>query len=100
MRLWHFLFVVAFVAMVLAIARDPIGRVALVVFFTAIGVMILATSSIMLMFRAVSALGSADSLGSYAEAIVATAGVVFFGTSSMLFVLWCGMGMIQKVVGW
>ncbi len=100
MRIWHILFTVFTVAMMMAIWRDPIGRVALVVFFTAIGMFLSATSTIMLLFRAIAALGSADSTGSYIEAIAATAGVLVLGATAVLFVLWCGVGVLTQVVGW
>lgn len=99
MKLWHLLLAIVGTAIVLAIARDPIGRVALIVFTTALGLMILGVSSLLMLFRTVGAIGMARSLWHYVEATFATAGVLFFGTAAMLAVLWCGMSMLALAVG-
>lgn len=100
MRLWHLVFGVFLASLILAIARDATGRIALIVFFTAIGVMVLGTSSVMMLFRTVAAIGMARSVGSYAEALAATAGVLFLGAGSMLIVLYCGIGMLTWVTSY
>jgi hypothetical protein len=96
MKLWHIVFAVALTALCLAIGRDPIGRVALVVFFTGIGVVGLATASLLLLFRSIAAIGLAQTKASTIEACVTAAAVLFFGIASMLFVLWCGMGLLSQ----
>jgi hypothetical protein len=97
MKLWHLIFVVFLAALSMAVARDPVGRVALVVFVTSLSMIALGTASLLLLFRAISAIGSAESTYSYIEACAATAGVLVFGSSSMLFVLWCGVGLVTRV---
>lgn len=98
MRLWHFLFAILGVALVLAIAREPMGRVALVVFFTGICLIFLGTSSLMMLFRTFGEIGMARTGRHYLEAIFATAGVLFFGTVSILTVIWFGAVVLQRVV--
>ena len=61
MKILHILFAVFLAAIMMTIARDPVGRVALIVFLTGLGVLGLATASLMLLFRALSAIGSAES---------------------------------------
>jgi len=98
MKLWHLIFVVFLAAIAMAISRDPVGRVALVVFVTSLTMIGLGTASLLLLFRAISAIGSADSTVSTIEACAATAGVVVFGSGSMLFVLFCGIALLNRVV--
>lgn len=98
MKIWHILFAVFLAALAMAIWRDPVGRVALVVFVTSLSMIGLGTVSLLFLFRAISAVGSAQSTFSMIEACVATAGVLVFGSSSMLFVLWCGIGLLNQVV--
>lgn len=98
MRVWHLLIAVFLVAVLLGIARDEVGRVAIIVFATCMGEVVLGTSSLLLLFRTFAALGMAESLGAHIEAIAATAGVVLFGGGSMLVVLWCGASLVQLVV--
>ena len=98
MRLWHLLFAVFLASMALAIARDPIGRVALVVFFTTIGLVILGLSSIMMLFRAVGAIGMARNAVEEAGALLAAAGVALFGGGAMLLILYCGFSVLAQVV--
>lgn len=98
MKIWHILFAIFLAALAMAIWRDPVGRVALVVFVTSLSMIGLGTASLLFLFRAISAVGSAQSMFSTIEACAATAGVLIFGGSSMLFVLWCGIGLLFQVV--
>ncbi len=97
MRLWHIVLAVFLLALILAIARDPVGRVALIVFFTSLSVVVLGVSSIMLLFRTIAAFGAAQSFFAHIEAVVATAGVLFVGGSSVLVALWFGARIVQLV---
>ena len=73
MRLWHLVFVVVLVALVLALARDPVGRVALIVFVDrrwarwSSG-----PTAVMALFQTIGALGEAEGLVAHAEAVAAT----------------------------
>ncbi len=99
MKLWHLSFVVLLLAMMMAIARDEIGRVALVVFLTGIALIVLGVSSLMMLFRTVAALGSAETLSSSMEALAATAAVLLIGAASMWLALWVGLGLIWMMLG-
>jgi hypothetical protein len=98
MRLWHILFAVFVLAMGMGIARDEVGRVAVIVFLTALGEVVLGTSFLMMLFRTFGALGMARSPMAYAEAIAATAGVLVVAAGAMVGVLWCGAAMVVLVV--
>ena len=98
MRLWHLIFAVFLTAVGLAISRDEVGRVALVIFLTGMSLIFLATCSLLLLFRTCGALGMAQSWLTQIEAIAATVFVLFFSSASMWAVLWCGMSVVRKVV--
>ena len=99
MKLWHLLFAVFGASLAFAVARDPVGRVGLVVFFTMIGLIVLGTSSVVMLFRTIGLIGMAQTVGDHLEALAATVGVLFFGTAGMLAVLWCGLGMMIQAAG-
>lgn len=98
MRTWHLTFAVFLAALAFAFAREEVGRVALVVFLTASAMVALGTTSVMLLFRTFGSLGTARRAGDYVEAVAATLGVLAFGASSMLAVLWCGISWVWMVV--
>lgn len=83
MRLWHWLLGAALLAVVLTIARDPAGRVAMVVFFTMVGEVIVGTTAIMMLFQTVGAIGEAKGLVEHAAAVFATTVVLAIGTALM-----------------
>lgn len=98
MRLWHWLFLIWMIAIALTIARDPIGRVALIVFLTGLIELVLATTAIMALFRTVGAIGAARRLTAYAEAILATLLVLVAASFSMNTVLVAGVRLAQVAV--
>ena len=83
MRLWHLFLGVLLLAVVLTIARDPAGRVAMVVFFTTVGEVVVGTTAIMMLFQTVGAIGEAKGLVEHAEAVFATTVVLAIGTALM-----------------
>lgn len=98
MRLWHLIFLVMMAAIVLTVAREPFGRVALVVFVTGLIEFILGTAFIMTLFRTFGAIGEARHILAYLEAIVATALVLIVAAYAMMAVLWVGVWLVQRVV--
>lgn len=98
MRLWHLIFLVMMAAIVLAVARESVGRVALVVFVTGLAEFILGTTFLMTLFRTFGALGEARRLTAYLEAVVATALVLIAASYIMNIVLWVGVWLVQRVV--
>jgi hypothetical protein len=93
MRLWHLLSGILAMALVLTIARDPAGRVGVIVFITGLGEAASGTVAALALFQTIGALGEARNLYDHAEALLATAVVLAFSTSVMgglLFVgAWC-----------
>ena len=98
MKIWHLTLAVFVLAIAMTVARDEIGRVALVVFVTAIGEVVLGTSAILMLFRTLGSFGAARSFVAHLQALVATAGVLFFGGASMLAIMWFGASLLQVVV--
>ena len=98
MRLIQLLLAVFFVAIILAIARDEVGRVALVVFFTGLGEFIFGLVAIMTLFQTVGAIGEANNPLACLQAIAATAVVLLVATATMNGLLWAGLSLLQVVV--
>ena len=55
MRLWHLFVVILALGLVLAIVRDQVGRIALIVFVTALGEAIIGTTAILALFQTIGA---------------------------------------------
>ena len=95
MRLWHlFVFIMA-LGMVLAIARDPVGRVALIVFVTALGEVVIGTTAILALFQTIGSLGEAKGLVAHAEAVATTTLVLVLATAIMSSWLFGGAWLVQ-----
>lgn len=99
MRLWQWLATVWIVATCLAVAREEVGRVALIVFFTGLGEVVLGTSALLALFQSVGALGRASAPSDYAGAIAQTALILLAATTAMMGVLWIGVTMLMAVLG-
>lgn len=100
MRLWHLLFLVFFAALLLAIWRSEVGRVALIVFFTGLVEVVLGVTAVMNLFKTLGAFGHARGLAAHVEALAATALVLMVATVGMNAVLWCGTAMLQRILHW
>jgi hypothetical protein len=94
MRLWHVFFGVGLLAVMMTIARDPAGRVAMVVFFTTLGEVVVGTTAVMMLFQTVGAIGEAKGLYEHAEALVATTVVLALGTALMSGLLFIGAWLV------
>ena len=77
MRLGTLLFLVLALGVMMGIARDEVGRVALIVFITGLGMVVSGTTAIMALFQTLGALGYARGLADHAEAVFATVEPVF-----------------------
>jgi hypothetical protein len=97
MRLSHFLFAVAMFGIVLALARDPMARVFLIVFATGLGEVVFGLMAIMGLFQTVGALGEARGLSEHAEALAATSFVLAVGTAAMSGWLFIGAWMVYML---
>jgi hypothetical protein len=96
MRLWHLVAAVLFVALLLSISRDEVGRVALIVFFTGLAEVFLGTTALMLLFRTVGGIGEAHDATTYIEAVSATLLVILIASLLMNGVLWVGVTLVQN----
>lgn len=90
MRLLHLVFLVFVAAICLAVAREPTGRVALIVFFTGLGEIFFGTTALMALFQTVGSIGYASRPMEYLQAIGATVMVLIVATGVMNAVLWVG----------
>ena len=99
MRLWHLALAVVVVGALLAIGRDGVGRVALVVFFTGLAEFLLGTLALTTLFQTVGSIGEARGFQEYAIAVGATVLVLAAATLVMNSVLWVGVSLCQSVIG-
>jgi hypothetical protein len=92
------MFVVLISAILFTVAREQVGRVALVVFCIGTVEALLGLAAVMTLFQTVAAIGYAQSLSAYAEAIGATLIVLVVASGSMNGLLWIGIRILQLVV--
>jgi hypothetical protein len=95
MRLSSLVFAVLVLGTIMGIARDEVGRVAVIVFFTGLSTSIAGVGSIMALFQTVGALGEAKTIGASVEALAATVLVLAVGSFLMLGFLFGGGLLIQ-----
>jgi hypothetical protein len=95
MRLWHLFVLIMILGFGLAISRDPVGRIALIVFVTALGEVIIGTTAIMALFQTIGSLGEAKGLVAHAEAVATTTLVLVLATAIMSFLLFAGAWLVQ-----
>ena len=95
MRLWHLFVFILFLGMGLAVARDPVGRVALIVFITALGEVVIGTTAILALFQTIGSLGEAKGLVAHAEAVATTTLVLVLATAFMSSLLFGGAWLVE-----
>jgi hypothetical protein len=95
LRLWHLVFGILVLAMALTIARDPAGRVAVIVFFVGLAEVILGTSALLVLFQAVGAIGEADRPFAYAGAVVTATLVLAASTAIMAGLIFAGAWLVS-----
>jgi hypothetical protein len=98
MRLSTLLFVILVLGTLMAIVRDEVGRVAVIVFFTGLGTTVVVLGAIMALFQTIGAFGEAQSLLSHVEALAATAVVLVVGSSMTLGLLFAGGLLMQWAI--
>ncbi len=98
MRLSTLAFLVLILALIFAIVRDEVGRVAVIVFFTGLGTVVAGLGSIMALFQAVGALGEARTVSAHVEALAATVLVLSFGSTLVLGLLLGGGLLIRWAI--
>jgi hypothetical protein len=97
MRLLQLLFVIALIAVGMAVSRDPIGRVFLVVFLTGVGEFAFGLTAVMALFQTVGAFGEARSVQAHLEAVAATGFVLAIATAVMSGWLFAGVCLVLAV---
>jgi hypothetical protein len=95
MRLWHLFVFIMVMGMVLAIGRDPVGRIAMIVFVTALGEVVIGTTAILALFQTIGSLGEAKGLVAHAEAVATTTLVLVLATAIMSSWLFAGAWLVQ-----
>jgi hypothetical protein len=98
MRLWHLVLLILVLGILLGIIRDPVGRIALIVFVTAVGEVILGTTAVMALFQTIGAIGMARGLFEHTQAVAATTLVLVFATAVMSIWLFIGAWLVQAVL--
>ncbi|WP_435009174.1 hypothetical protein P12x_000422 [Tundrisphaera lichenicola] len=98
MRLSNLLFIILVLAVAMGIARDEVGRVAVIVFVTGLGTVVVVLGAIMALFQTLGSFGEAQSLLSHLEALGATAVVLLVGSSATLGLLFVGALLVQWAV--
>jgi len=98
MRLWHLGVFIAALCLILAIVRDQVGRIALIVFVTALGEVIIGTTAVLALFQTIGSLGEAKGLFEHAEAVATTTLVLIIGTTVMSSVLFVGAWLVQAAL--
>jgi hypothetical protein len=95
MRIWHLLTTTAALCFVLAMARDDVGRVALVVFVMGLGEAAIGLAAIMTLFQTIGAIGSSRDLLELGKAVAATTAVLT--AASIVMSLWfcCGAWIVM-----
>ncbi len=98
MRILHLVYGVFMLAIALAIAREPVGRVALVIFIALGGELICGTTAVMLLFQTIASIGEARGVLEYVQGLMATAIVLVVASGLMLSMLSLAMTLVDRVV--
>jgi hypothetical protein len=98
MRLWHLVVVILALSLIFTIVRDPVGRIGLIVFLTALGEAVFGTTAVLALFQTIGALGEAKGLFAHAEAVATTALVLIIATTIMSSWLFAGAWLVQAAI--
>lgn len=98
MRIRHLLLTVLVVAVLMSALRDPVAVVAVIVFITGLGEVVLGTTAVLALFQTLGALGMAKGFAAHAEAFGATLVVLAVSTAVMSGWLFIGVWIVQAAV--
>ncbi len=98
MRLWHLVVLILALAVFLSIIRDPVGRIALTVFITALGEVVIGTTAVMALFQTIGSFGEAKGLFAHAEAVATTILVLVLATTVMSSCLFMGAWLVRATL--
>ncbi len=99
MRLWHLIFAVAVVSVIMTLVREDAGRVGVIVFAIGLGECAFATAALMALFQTVGAFGQARGLVAHATAFAATTLVLATASTVMLAWLFVGAWLVGASLG-
>ena len=91
MRIRSLAFAILLTAFLLAVGREPAGRVGLIVFVAGCGELGLGLAAVMALFQAIGGIGMARGVLEHVRALAETALVLAVGTAAMT--LWLGVGL-------
>ncbi len=98
MRLSTTMFFVLVLAVAFALLRDEVGRVAVIVFITGLGVTVGGLMAIMTLFQTLGAFGEARTLAAHVEALASTVLVLAISSVGMLATMFAGAYLVQWAV--
>jgi hypothetical protein len=98
MRLWHLFVLILALSVIFTIVRDPVGRIALIVFMTGLGEVVIGTTAVMALFQTIGAFGEAKGLFAHAEAVATTALVLIIATTIMSTWLFAGVWLVRASI--
>ncbi len=98
MRILHIIYGVFMLALAFAVAREPVGRVAVIVFITLGGELVCGTTAVMLLFHTVASIGEARDALDCVQGLMATAVVLVVASWLMLGMLYLCATIIGRVV--
>ena len=98
MRIWNLSLATFVIAVVLAMLRDEVGRVAVIVFLAGLGLVASGLTAIMALFQTLGAFGEARGLVAHAEALAASAAVLLVGSATMLGLIHAGAWLVDQAV--
>ena len=92
------MFFVLVLAVVFTLLRDEVGRVAVVVFVTGLGVTVGGVTVIMSLFQILGHLGEARTLAGHVEALAACVLVLTLGSGTLLATMFVGAYLVRWAV--
>lgn len=98
MRLWHLFVVILALSLIFTIVRDPVGRIAMIVFCTGLGEVVFGTTAVMALFQTIGSFGEAKGLFAHAEAVATTALVLIIATTIMSMWLFAGAWLVRASI--
>jgi len=98
MRIWHGFVGVIVVAILLALVRDDVGRVALIVFVAGVGEVAVGLFAILGLFRTLGRFGEARGAVAHLEAVASTVLILVAAAAAMVGLLWVGTVVVLRAV--
>lgn len=98
MRIWHGIVGVVVAAILLALLRDDVGRVALVVFVAGLGEVVVGLFAILGLFRTLGRFGEARGPVAHLGAVGSTLLILAAASAAMVGLLWVGTMVVMRAV--